>query len=66
MSSSPNVSKMSVSDYIEYLESSSLQLGIDAEDLNDANFFVKNTISLVKYDRTNTELIKRRINCINK
>ena len=55
----PNVSKMSVAEYCDYLESSALYLGIDAHELNRENLFEMGLITNETYERAKWELFKR-------
>jgi hypothetical protein len=59
MISLPNVSKMSVAEYCDYLESSALYLGIDAHALNRENLFEMGLITNETYERAKWELFKR-------
>jgi hypothetical protein len=59
MISLPNVSKMSVAEYCDYLESSALYLGIDAHELNRENLFELGLVTDETYERAKWELFKR-------
>jgi hypothetical protein len=59
MISLPNVSEMSVVEYVDYLESSALYLGIDAHELNRENLFEMGLITDETYERAKWELFKR-------
>lgn len=59
MMSLPNVSKMSLSEYVDFLESSALYLDIDAHELNRENLFELGLITDETYERAKWELFKR-------
>ena len=60
MTRANNVSEMSLSEYVDYLEQCALYLGMCEFDLNRANFFERFEISLGTYERAKWELYERR------
>jgi hypothetical protein len=56
----PNISEMSVVEYVDYLESTSLYLGIDVFTLNMEYCFDIGVITNATYERAKAELLERR------
>jgi hypothetical protein len=61
MSSLPNISEMSLVEYVDFIELRAIHLGISAEELNMENCFEIGVISNEWYERAKAELIRRDI-----
>jgi hypothetical protein len=61
MNSLPNVSEMSLVEYVDYLESSALYSGVEAHELNMENFFELGLITDEMYERAKWELVCRKM-----
>jgi hypothetical protein len=55
----PNLSSMSVVEYVDFLETRSLHMGIDAFDLNIEYGITMGIISDDRYERAKGELLRR-------
>jgi hypothetical protein len=56
----PNVSEMSVVEYVDFLESTALYTGVDAFELNMEYHIEIGIVDMEKYERAKSELISRR------
>lgn len=59
MNTSFDVSNLVLSEYVDFLESRALHLGIDPHELNMAYFFEARSISMARYELAKCELYKR-------
>lgn len=55
----PNVSEMSVVEYVDFLESSALYTGVDVFELNMEYHIEIGIVNMEKYERAKAELIRR-------
>jgi hypothetical protein len=61
MNSLPNISEMSLVEYVDYLESTALYCGVEAHELNMENFFELGLITDEMYERAKWELVTRKM-----
>jgi hypothetical protein len=61
MNSLPNISQLSLVEYVDYLESTSLYSGVEAHELNMENFFELSLITDEMYERAKWELVTRKM-----
>jgi len=59
MTSLPNFSKMSVSEYVDFIELRAIHLGVDVFDLNIEYCFEMGVISNERYERAKGEILRR-------
>ena len=59
MTSLPNVSEMSVVEYVDFLESSALYTGVSAFELNMEYHIEIGIVDMEKYERAKSELLVR-------
>lgn len=59
MKSLPNISEMSVSEYVDFLESTSLYTGVGVFDLNMEYHMEIGVVGMEKYERAKSELLIR-------
>jgi hypothetical protein len=64
MNSLPNLALMSVSEYVDFLESTSLYTGVDAFELNMEYHIEMGAISMERYERAKSELLERSLSPI--
>ncbi len=57
----PNLSSMSVVEYVDFLESTALYTGIDPFELNMEYHIEMGAISMERYERAKWELVGRKI-----
>ena len=63
MASLENVSKMSLSEYCDFLETRSFHTCVDVFELNMHYHIELGAISMERYERAKAELIGRRADC---
>lgn len=59
MTSLPNISEMSVAEYVDFLESTSLYTGVDVYELNMEYHMEIGIVDMEKYERAKSELLVR-------
>ena len=59
MTSLPNISEMSVVEYVDFLESTSLYTGVDVYELNMEYHIEIGIVDMEKYERAKAELLVR-------
>jgi hypothetical protein len=65
MTNLPNLALMSVVEYVDFLESRALHLGIDVFTLNMEYCFEMGSISNERYERAKAEIYSRHEKCVN-